>query len=159
MTLDIDPKGIFPWVTPTSRMGSLALPRIAAYANNLDLAPLNPNHTRFFLQPWGIVAWAVGLDLATETVTRYPGAREKGAVYTRTADPEVFAKLKLRLNSETFRTLPAETKKWGCDGASYFIETHISGTYSWKCHWLPNDKIFIEIADLFQALSQKPVGP
>ena len=154
MTLSGETRNIFPQVKPKSVMASQAIPRILSHANQLGMEPLNLNHVRFFVQPKGFVDWAVDVDLAMGTITRYPGRREKTGVCKRAADPENFASLKRLLTSDAFRALPAEGSNQGVDGCSYFIEVNTDGIYSWKCYWSPDEQVFHEIRDVFKALSQ-----
>ena len=44
-------------------------------------------------------------------------------------------------------------KKIGFDGTSYLVEARIGNAYSWKLHWLPDDKELRKVVDHLRALA------
>jgi hypothetical protein len=151
---------------------------IGSEAKELGLQPLSRNHARFFCQPLGFVEFGVDIDLDEGKGQRYvckvePAGESGPFVGTRLVreaelfivDAEAFTRLKWLLATDAFRDLPEEVQTIGFDGASFLIEADRDGNYCWKCHWCPNETVFLEIVEVLQSLSYeifpwvKPTSP
>ena len=150
-----DVSDIFPQMRSlgVTSMAATAMQVIAAHARELGLMPLERNHARFFCQPMGFVSYGVDLDLVTGALNCYPGRYGK-PVSKRASDAKNFATAKRLLHCDAFKFLPETNSKEGCDGASYFIEVDMDGAYSWRCHWVPEEKVLRSLAAVFDALSR-----
>ena len=153
----VEPKehdAVFPHIEPAVyRAGNLE--RIETYCRQRGIRRLGRDRVRLFIQPMGVVAQAVEVDLANRQLTVYPGTQSKKKIVQRQLDEEQTAKVRALVTSDEFEEIPRENKKWGSDGTSYLVEVRIDSLYSWKLHWSPDDKELIKVVKQIQALSRK----
>ena len=149
-----EPDAVFPHIKPTVyRAGNLWC--IKTYCRQRGIRRLDRDRVRLFVQPMGVVAEAIEVDLANRQLTVYPGTHSKKKIVQRQLDEEETAKVRALVTSDEFENILRENKKWGFDGGSYLVEVRIDNLYSWKLHWSPDDKELIKVVKQIQALSRK----
>ena len=142
---------VFPHIKPTVyRAGNLWC--IEAYCRQRGIRRLGRDRVRLFIQPMGVVAQAVEVDLANGQLNVYPGTHSKKKIVQRQLDEEQTAKVRALVTSDEFEEIPRENKTMGFDGTSYLVEVRIDNLYSWKLHWLADDKELIKVVKQIQAL-------
>ena len=156
--ITVEPKeadAVFPHIKPTTVHRAGNLEWIEAYCRQRGIRRLDRDRVRLFVQPMGVVAEAIEVDLANGQLTVYPGTHSKKKTVQRQLDEEQTAKVRALVTSDEFENIPRENKKWGFDGGSYLVEVLIDNLYSWKLHWSPDDKELIKVVEQIQALSRK----
>ena len=146
-----EPDAVFPHIKPTV----YRLEAIETYCRQRGIRRLGRDRVRLFVQPMGVVAEAVEVDLANRQLTVYPGTHSKKKIVQRQLDEEQTAKVRALVTSDEFENIPRENKKWGFDGGSYLVEVRIDNLYSWKLHWSPDDKELIKVVKQIQAIARK----
>jgi hypothetical protein len=152
----VEPKerdAVFPRINPAYRAGNLEW--IEAYCRQRGIRRLGRDRVRLFIQPVGVVAQAVEVDLANRQLTVYPGTHSKKKIVQRQLDQVQTAKVRALVTSDEFENIPGENKKLGFDGTSYLVEVRIDNLYSWKLHWSPDDKELIRVVKQIEALARK----
>ena len=142
---------VFPHIKPTVYRAR-NLEWIETYCRGRGIRRLGRDRVRLFIQPMGVVAEAVEVDLANRQLTVYPGTHQKKKIVQRQLDEEQTAKVRALVTSDEFENIPRENKKRGFDGSSYLVEVRIDKLYSWKLHWAPDDKELIRVVKQIQAL-------
>jgi predicted small lipoprotein YifL len=148
-----EPDEVFPHVEASYRKGSLGW--IEAFCKQRGIRALDRERVRLFVQPMGVVAEAIEVDLANRKLTVYPPTHSNKQIIQVPLDEEQIAQIRALVTSPEFRQIPPENKKIGMDGSSYMVETSIGDGYSWKLHWAPDDKEFITVVDQIRALAVK----
>ncbi len=147
-----EPAEVFPHVDATYR--EINLRWIKAYCKQRDIAALNGDKVRLFVQPNGIVSNVVQIDLANRKLTVYPGIHRNREFVETWLYEEQIAQIRALVTSPEFKQIPAENKKIGADGISYMVEVSIGDSYSWKLHWSPDDKEFVTVVDQILSLAE-----
>lgn len=152
-----EPEAIFPGIKPVfvSRVGELRL--IEAYCQQRGIRRIGRDRVRLFIQPMGVVADPIEIDLANRRLTVYPGTHSRKKIVQRQLDEQQSAQIRALVTSDKFKRIPRENKRFGFDGTSYLVEVSIGGAYSWKLHWGPDDKEFMKVIDDIRALARKKV--
>ena len=150
-----EPDEVFPNVEASYRKGGLGW--IEAFCKQRGIRALDRERVRLFVQPMGVVAEAIEVDLANRKLTVYPGTHSNKEIVQAPLDEEQIAQIRALVTSPEFKQIPAENKKIGMDGTSYMVEASIDDAYSWKLHWAPDDKEFITVVDQIRALVGKKV--
>jgi hypothetical protein len=146
-----EPDAVFPHIKPVYR----AVEWMEGYCRQRGIRRLGRDRVRLFIQPMGVVSEAIEIDLTNRQLTVYPGTGSKKNVVQRQLDEEQTAKVRALVTSDEFENIPRENRKWGFDGTSYLVEVRIDNRYSWKLHWLPDDKELIKVVKQIQALARK----
>ena len=150
-----EPDAVFPHIKPTTAHRAGNLWCIKTYCRQRGIRRLDRDRVRLFVQPMGVVAEAIEVDLANRQLTVYPGTHSKKKIVQRQLDEEQTAKVRALVTSDEFENIPRENKKWGFDGTSYLVEVRIDNLYSWKLHWSPDNKELIKVVKQIQALARK----
>ncbi len=150
-----EPEAIFPGIKPVFRAANLRF--IEAYCQQRDIRRLGRDRVRLFIQPMGVVAEAIEIDLTNRQLTVYPGTHSKKKIVQTQLDEEQSAQIRALVTSDKFKKIPRENKTIGFDGTSYLVEVSIGDAYSWKLHWLPDDKEFMKVIDDIRVLARKKV--
>ena len=103
----------------------------------------------------GVVSKAVEIDLTNRRLTVYPGTHSRKEILQTPLDAGQIAAIRALVTSDEFKEIPRENKKFGFDGCSYLVEASIDNVYSWKLHWVPEDKELIKIVDRLRSLARK----
>ena len=150
-----EPDAVFPHINPVYRAANLGW--IEAYCKQRGIGRLDRDRVRLFSQPMGIVTEAIEIELKHRQLTVYPGTHSKKEIVHTPLDEEQIAEIRALVTSYEFEQIPAENKRIGFDGTSYMVEVSIGDAYSWKLHWVPDDKEFIKVVDHIRALARKKV--
>jgi hypothetical protein len=151
----LEPETVFPNIKPMHHADNLRW--IEAYCRQRGIRQLAKDHIRLFVQPMGYVDGAIEIDLIHRQMTVYPGTHSKKEIVQITLNEEQTAEIRALVTSEEFKKIPAENEKWGMDGFSYLVETYIDNVYSWKLHWVPEDKELIRVVEHIQSSAGKKV--
>jgi hypothetical protein len=116
---------------------------------------LGGERVRLFIQPMGVVTKGIEIDLANGQLTVHPGTHSEKKIVQRQLDEEQTAEIRALVTSDKFRRIPRENKAIGFDGTSYLVEVCIGDAYSWKLHWVPDDKELIEVIDHIRSLARE----
>lgn len=147
------PEPIFPGIKPVYRTFNLEV--IEKYCQRRDIRLLGTGRVRLFVQPVGVVAEAVEIDLTNRQLTAYPGTHSTKEIVRTKLSEEETAQIRALVTSEEFKRIPAENNTIGRDGVAYLVETSIDNVYSWKLHWAPEDRELMKVVGRIQALSRK----
>lgn len=151
-----EPEAVFAGIKAVFRVNNLRW--IEFYCQQRDIRRLGRDRARLFIQPMGVVAEAIEIDLTSRQLTVYPGTHSKNKIVQTQLNEEQTAQIRALVTSDEFENIPRENKKMGADGTSYLVEVRIDNFYSWKLHWLPDDKELIEVVKQIQALARKQVS-
>ena len=151
----LEPDMVFPHIKSTYRQGNLQF--IEAYCRKRGIRQLDRGCVRLFCQPMGFVSEAIEIDLTHRQLTVYPGTHSKKETLQTPLDEGQTAEIRALVTSEEFKEIPRENKKFGLDGICYLVEASIDNVYSWKLHWVPEDKELIKVVDHIRSLVREKV--
>ena len=145
-----EPAAVFPHIKPVYRKSNLR--HIESYCKQRGVRQINRDRVRLFVQPMGIVSKVIEVDLARRELTVYPGTLSKKKIVRTPLDERQTARIRALVTSDEFKKTPRENKKMGRDGTSYLVEVSIGDAYSWKLHWVPDNKDFMKVISHIRAL-------
>jgi len=148
-----EPDAVFPNIKPVYVKSNLWC--IEDYCMKRGIQQLDRDCVRLFCQPMGFVSEAIEIDLRNRQLTVYPGTHSKKKTLQTPLDEGQIAEIRALVTSEEFKEIPRENKKFGLDGTWYLMEAFIDNVYSWKLHWVPEDKEFMKIVDYIQSLARE----
>jgi len=145
---------IFPGIKPVFRAFNLQV--IEAYCWQRGIRQLSKDRVRLFVQPMGVVAEAVEINLMNRQLTVHPGTYDREEVIKMQLSEEQIAQIRTLVTSEEFKRIPAENDLFGADGCAYLVETSIDNAYSWKLHWgLPINQELMKVVDNILSMTVK----
>jgi len=148
------PDVVFPDIKPVYRTINLRWIE-EGYCRKRGIQQLRRNCVRLFCQPMGFVSEAIEIDLTHRQLTVYPGTHSKKEILQTPLEDGQIAAVRALVTSDQFKEIPTENKKFGFDGCSYLLEASIDSVYSWKLHWVPEDKEFMKVVDHIRSLARQ----